>query len=317
MNFDQLKLLFVQELKKSKSASDEKTKKYIDNAYNKVLKILNTYHKGDEISTIEKINNLPITIHMKKKLIDLMKKPQTNVETYVTKNKEREEREKLKIDLINVLGIGTQKINTLLNMGLKSINQLKEKKYFDILNTDTQIIITYEPVRKIPNNDIKKIEPKLTNFLHATVELVGSYRRKMPYSKDIDILIKTDDIKIVDEYLEYLKKQFNNKIYIYAKGDDKVSLIIQPFMEKKIKYKMDIFRSSPETYYANLLYTTGPKEFNIKMRSKARKMGYLLNQNGLFKKTGNNIKKINKTTDTESDFFKYLDMSYTIPENRK
>jgi DNA polymerase/3'-5' exonuclease PolX len=126
----------------------------------------------------------------------------------------------------------------------------------------------------------------------------------------VDICAKT--------LINYLQTQFNN-VRVYAHGKDKVSLVILVTKDAKrhIYYKVDVFRSSPKTQYSMLLYSTGSKQFNIRMRGVARKKGYLLNQNGLFKLDKNG--KSNKTpipVKSEKDFFRILGMKYVLPENR-
>jgi DNA polymerase/3'-5' exonuclease PolX len=48
-------------------------------------------------------------------------------------------------------------------------------------------------------------------------------------------------------------------------------------------YRIDIILLPYESYYSGLLYFTGSKEFNIKIRSKAKILGYKLNEYGLYK----------------------------------
>jgi DNA polymerase (family 10) len=59
-----------------------------------------------------------------------------------------------------------------------------------------------------------------------------------------------------------------------------------------------------------MLYSTGSKENNIRMRAKAKSQGLLLNQYGLFKKG----EKINLKT--EKDYYDYLGMKYLEPHER-
>ncbi len=308
MKFGDLKLLYYNELQKAKNEASTGTVKFVTEAYNKVMRTINQYHKDSENVTANKIDELPITSHMKEKLHRLSNAKQSAKTLLKLKSVGR-----LKMELNNVLGIGTKKIDELIKMGLTDINQLRKKKFYDMLNTDTQLMLKYKPIRKIPYEDIKKIELKLISFPLSLVQLVGSFRRKRPYSKDIDILIKGDDSSILDEYILYLNKEFKEKVYLYSKGQNKVSLIIQP-SDKPTKYKLDIFRASGDTYYSNLLYSTGPKEFNIKTRSRAKQMGYLLNQNGLFKESDK--KKINLPQDDEKKILSYIKLQYLLPENR-
>ncbi len=314
MKFGDLKVLLSRAMEKARAEAaknNKSTVKFVVIAYKRVLQILAANYTDRETVTETRISELPLTSHMKKKLLVLSKKPIPKS----TQDKKLKKIEKLQLELSNLYGIGNKKIKDLLSAGLSDISQLKQKKYFNMLNTDTQIMLMHNPLRKVPHEDIKKIEPILTSFPHAYAQIVGSFRRKMPYSKDIDILLKSADPAMLDRYIEHLQQRFRGNVYLYAQGNDRVSLVIRP-NDIDSKYKIDIFRADPDMYYSQLLYSTGPKDFNIKMRSKAKKLGYLLNQNGIFKKVGSGWQKINKPEDTEEVLSKYLDMDYLPPEKR-
>lgn len=313
MKIYELLYLFNLEIAKVKQKlANSPTIKYIMIAYATVLqKIKNTFN-FNQLATAARINALDITQHMKDKLIDI-------TDTKITKRQEEvisdwRDKEKLRMELMSMIGIGNKKINELIDLGLKSVKQLTQKKYFNLLNLDTQITILHKPEREIPHADIKKIEPMITGFGKTDIIITGSFRRKKPILRDIDILfVETAASKkaapLINDYISYLKKTFNDKVWIYAQGDDKVSLILQ---YKQKKYKADIFITTPDNFYAQLLYTTGSKNNNIEMRAKAKKLGLLLNQNGIFRGT----KKINKTIDDEKTLYALLDMPYKTPEKR-
>lgn len=309
MKFGDLKLVFAHEMKKAQETANKKTVSFVITAYKKVLKVVDLQYTDKESVTLSKINALPVTDHMKTKLFELSKKP------IPRELKDVKKVEQLWLDLSNLLGIGNKKIRELLDAGLTNIRQLKLKKYFNMLNADTQLMVEYAPLRKVPHADIKKIESKIVSFRGAVVQIVGSFRRKAPFSKDIDVLVKSGDRDVLDKYLLHLGKQFKN-IHVYSQGDDRISLIIQPFPKESMMYKLDVFRSSPENYYSHLLYSSGPKEFNIRMRGKAKRMGFLLNQNGIFEKRNGKLHKVNHPDDDERALFAYLDMAYLPPEKR-
>ncbi len=318
MKFGELKLLFYREAQKAKMEAPKNTAKFISVAYSKVLKTISYFFKDNAVATQKRINELPITDHMKEKLTILLKNhaPKTSkIEKTEAKNAARIEG--LKINLSGLLGVGSKKINELVRLGLTDINHLQQKKFYDVLGNDTKLMLEHKPLRKIPYECIKKIELRLISFTMALVRLVGSFRRRCAYSKDIDILIKSNDPAVLDHYLNYLTAEFDGKVFVYSKGNDKMSLIIQPFeSEPKIKYKLDIFRAAENAYYPNLLYSTGSKEYNIRTRAKAKKMGYVLNQNGLFKKKGETLVRINSSGDNEEKILSYINMPYILPENR-
>ena len=249
---------------------------------------------------------MELTQHMKDKLIAFSKLKVTK------KLKEQQKLLNFRQELNNLLGIGDKKVDELIKSGLTSAKQIMQKKYFNTLNIDTQMSLIHKPSRLIDWKDIHKIEHKITGF-NRFVKIVGSYRRKKPLLRDIDILFLADKQNTIEQYINYLKKEFNNNIYFYSNGEHKTSMIFQPGNDPNIKFKADIFITTKDKYYSTLLYATGSKFNNIKMRAKAKRLNYLLNQDGIFDK---NKKKINKDTDDERQLFAILDMPYLEPEMR-
>jgi DNA polymerase/3'-5' exonuclease PolX len=121
-------------------------------------------------------------------------------------------------------------------------------------------------------------------------------------------MIISDDKLIMDKYVSFLKKHFD--IYVYAHGNDKVSLILKINTDY---IKLDVFRTSKEYQHAMLLYAIGSKKFNIKMRSAAKRKGYILNQYGLYK-----LESLNKPihVNSEKDFFTILNIPYVSYDKR-
>lgn len=300
----QIELIYLFNLEKKAAAKDANGKpslRYIMRAYDMVLKCLNDYFGKDDTIEISDIDVLEITEHMKNKLKDLLTKSIKDIDTF--------KRFTLENELKQIIGIGQVKATKLLDAGLLSIEELRHPKWWKQLNTDTKLVLSAEPIRIIPHKEISCIESKLIGFKLSKVQLVGSYRRKATTSKDIDIMIVSDDIKIMDKYLKYLNKLFNH-IYIYAKGADKMSIILE--INKKKRYKADIFRTHPDYYWAHLLYATGSKINNLRMRSISKRKGYILNQKGLWK----GAKRILDIDDDEREYYKILDIPYLPPEKR-
>ena len=73
---------------------------------------------------------------------------------------------------------------------------------------------------------------------------------------------------------------------------------------------MDIEFLPEHEFQAGLLYFTGSKDFNISMRSRAKSLGYVLNQHGLFK--GNERVHVY----TEKDIMNQLNMEFVSPLHR-
>lgn len=293
--------------KEKKNKSNDPALRFIIMAYNNIFSKIHKEYSDNEMVTDKKILDLNITKYMKEKLLSLSNvKITQKMADEIKKNRSVN---LLRQNLLDLLGVGKKKVDELISLGLTNIKQIYQKKYLNMLNLDTQMTLIHEPIRQIKHEDIYKLEDALTHFSKYIV-LSGSYRRKKPVIGDIDILFMPNKTKSIEKYLDYLKDIFHNKIWIYANGPNKISMI---FQTGSVKYKADIFIADSSNYYSMLLYTTGSKNFNIRMRAHARKMGLLLNQNGIFNKSG---KKVNKDTDSEKTLFDILDLKYVEPEKR-
>lgn len=266
-------------------------KRFIQAAYKKLTRTLASEFDPEEDVSAADIENLQITPHMKKKLCEIIKKRPLKISPLLN-------------DLNDIPGIGPQKIRELQEMGLKSVKQLKQKKFFEKLGKSAQMFIEKEPERKIPHEIISEIEHQISSKWDTTI--VGSYRRNAPFSRDIDIMLISDKKDELKEYVSFLKSRV--KLFQYAAGPDKASFLIE---HKSKYYKFDVFRTPKKYKWAMLLYSTGSKEFNIRMRGIAKKNGLRLNQEGLFK-NGSRI-----DINSEEGYFKVLGIKFIKPEERK
>jgi DNA polymerase/3'-5' exonuclease PolX len=300
---------------------------FIKLAYNKVIKLMIERFSETEKITESKLNELNITNNMKDKLINIIKlKIKKNNDLKLNElNITNNMKDKLLNKLTEIDGIGKSKALELIKLGINSIADLKKKKWYDLLNKTTKAYLNYKPLKQIPYNFIKSLEKYITSYNKNQIKIVGGYARKKKNSKDIDLVFinssknKIDKSSEIDKYIEYLKQYFT--IIIYLRGDDKLSLLIKlktnygNVLYKNIntKYiKVDIFITNENEKYFMILYGTGSKEFNIKMRGIARRKGYILNQKHLMR-----IKDNNKIwVSSEKEIFDILDMEYTKPETR-
>jgi DNA polymerase beta len=76
--------------------------------------------------------------------------------------------------------------------------------------------------------------------------------------------------------------------------------------------RIDIRYMPYESFYSAILYFTGAKDFNRKMRYIADSMGYTLNEYGLFDENGKPF-----IVTSEKDIFNILGMEYLTPDKRK
>lgn len=260
--------------------------------YDQLLPIKNQLTKN-------KINKLNITNYMKKTLTQM-------IEGTVLEEKVNP-KEKLIYDLTQIKGIGLEKARDLINHGLNKLSQLKQKKFFAMLNTDTQMFLTLKPKEKIPYDHITQIASILNIEKIPNIHIAGSYRRKKPFSSDIDIVY----VGSIKKLMNLISLKF--PIHVYAKGIDKASIILDvSSLFPDTFYKMDLFSVKKQHEIPMLLYATGSATNNIIMRNKAKAKNLLLNQKGLFdRKTKKRL-----PLKTEKDYFIALDMDYLPPEKR-
>jgi len=129
----------------------------------------------------------------------------------------------------------------------------------------------------------------------------GSLRRMKETVKDIDLLVTSTDAEKAMEYFCSLKEVKQ----VLAKGPTKSTILSRDGIQ------IDIRVVEPESFGAALIYFTGSKSHNIKLRTLATKRNLLINEYGVFK--DNKV----VASKTETDVYKYLGMDYIHPELRE
>lgn len=293
--------------------TSDSTARYRSRAYKRAANVLQA--AGDKKATKRAIDALELTTHMKELAYRWINQPPRNTPHSAT---QATDKKRLLTSLTALMGVGKVRAEQLIADGLQRIDQLKQHKWKQKLPRETQIFIELEPLNPIPRSVIERLEPRIKQIMPA-VELVGSYRRGKPSSRDIDVMLVSRRSNALVDFVTRAKQMFGDKVYPYATGRDKVSLVLVDRAQKHAgKYpvvKLDIFRVDPANKVSMLLYSTGSASHNIRMRSVARKLGLLLNQNGLFKKINGQYEKIPGLT-TEKAYFTALGMPYRTPKER-
>ncbi len=304
---------------------------YILKKYPKTIN-LNNYKELDDISGIGKGSI--------KRIKEILEKGKlSELGDFTTSNNVKKEKNKSINELEQVVGIGRARALELYEKGVKSIKMLKTKIKNKEIEVNDKIILglkyhgVYETniprkevtkYYKIIINIIKKINKKLDNNSsnEYIFEICGSYRREKLVSNDIDVLITKCGVKNkTDKHLKRIIKQMKKNI---KKNNDK-PLLVDDMTDKKVSTKymgfsqhkdnpirrIDIRFVPYDSYYSALLYFTGSRDFNKKMRKIAKDKGYKLSEYGLFDKDDNKIK-----VKSERGIFKKLDMEYLPPRLR-
>ena len=248
---------------------------------------------------------------------------------------------KLLDKLESIVGIGHKLAIKLINKGITSIKDLKQKIKNNeiVVNEKLKIGIKYynKFFGNIPRNEITDIKSLITNIIDDInkeyklnknnkyiFEVCGSYRREKSTSGDIDILLskynssENDTTTYLYNFLKKLKQPIeenNNKPLII---DDMTDINVKTKYMGFLKYKNNSIRRIdiryvPIKYFISAkLYFTGSAQFNQRMRKQAKKLGYKLSEYGLTKKSDNTYVPIK----SEKDIFNILKISYIEPKFR-
>ncbi|HTL30582.1 MAG TPA: DNA polymerase/3'-5' exonuclease PolX [Tepidisphaeraceae bacterium] len=212
--------------------------------------------------------------------------------------------------LATLKGIGPKKIDTI----KKGIAQYKANlegggdggvRRVGILPAMREAIPLLERVRTIPGI--------------VGAEIAGSLRRKRETIADVDIVAAVKDpsqgTKISEMFV-----QLPGVIQTMVAGPSKTSVKIANGMQ------VDLRLVPAENFGAALLYFTGSKEHNVKIRGLAQKKGMTLNEWGLYKldeyeKAAKEIAKAPPikpvASKTEEDVYEALGLVYIEPELRE
>ncbi|MDW7681322.1 MAG: DNA polymerase/3'-5' exonuclease PolX [bacterium] len=133
------------------------------------------------------------------------------------------------------------------------------------------------------------------------ISVAGSIRRMKETVHDIDILVASQQPKTCIEHFI----NFKGIQEVIAAGETRASV------RRTDGVQVDLRVVSPENFAAALLYFTGSKAHNIKLRALAKNKSLKINEYGVFK----NDRKI--ATDSEEDIYRKLGLSWIAPELRE
>jgi len=236
------------------------------------------------------------------------------------------EREKNKPEymLTNVYGIGPIKAKELVEkFGIKSIQELRERQE-EVLNVVQKIGLKYyEDIQeRIPRSEIDEYNETFSSIFDkvkeddSAYEIVGSYRRKLESSGDIDVIITSTNPFVFEKFIDTL---IENGIItnVLSRGKTK-SLVVAKLPSSKFHRRVDFLYTKHVEYPFAVLYFTGSKGFNTVMRGHALKMGYSLNEHGISKMVDKKkTEQLQNEFGTERDIFDFLGLEYKEPEDRK
>ena len=227
--------------------------------------------------------------------------------------------------LFEVPGLGAKKIKSLYDqLGVHSLTKLErvcrdgqvaalpgfgEKTAENILKGLDQLKKSAGQFRL---GDISGLAESLLDDLrsHPRVSLVqvaGSYRRKKPIVRDLDFIVSTRHPKIVLE--DFVGHHLVDSVL--AHGETKASVIL------KNGIQCDIRVVKSEEYPFAVVYFTGSKEHNVRLRSRALERGWSLNEYRFSVAEGRELKEPIPEVYTEADVYRALGLAFVEPELRE
>ena len=290
-------------------------------AYKKVIEELKISDKP--IHTLEDLDNIPgVGEKIRKKVQEILETGHLEAA-----DKAKEE---LQLDAVDALsgiyGVGPVKAKDLISKGIKSIAKLREELAKDpsLLNNNQKIGLQYyeDILERIPREEIVRHEKILIGTLLEGMigTIVGSYRRGLPSSGDIDMLITMDKktsqqrAKAFNEYVHALKDS-GYMAEVLSEGDQKCLSIVKVEPTAKSR-RLDLLLVPTEEFPFALLYFTGSGDFNVAFRKHALSLGYTLNEHAM-KLTGKKegAKPVPKFK-FEEEIFEFLGLQYKDPAQR-
>jgi DNA polymerase (family 10) len=187
-------------------------------------------------------------------------------------------------EILEHKGMGKKKIDDM-KRGIEIFKESKERTLIGVALPLAEGMVS--EISKIPGTE-------------GTI-LAGSLRRRRETIRDMDILTISDDTESVVEAFTGLKSVKD----VLASGNTKGSVILKEGMQADLRVV------GPESYGAALMYFTGSKAHNVKLRTLATRKGLKINEYGLYR----GEKRI--AGETEKEMYKYLGLPFIPPELRE
>ena len=153
---------------------------------------------------------------------------------------------------------------------------------------------------------------KMRSVTHVErVEYAGSLRRGKETIGDLDILVA-----VADQHAQHVADAFVALEVVedvIAKGKSKSS--IRTHAEAG-RMQVDLRLIAPDRFGAAMLYFTGSKAHNVRLRERCQRRGTTLNEYGLFKLEDDEPGEL-IAADTEENVYQAMDLAWVPPELRE
>lgn len=187
-------------------------------------------------------------------------------------------------EILKFKGMGQKKIEDI-RKGISLLRESKERRRLGVVLPLGESLVS--AISRIPGTE-------------GTI-LAGSLRRMRETVKDIDVLTISDNPPGVVAAFTSLRPEKD----VLASGGTKGSVILQDGIQADLRVV------GPESYGAALLYFSGSKAHNVRLRGLAQKMGLKINEYGVFR--GDEM----IAGETEAEIYRTLGLPFIPPELRE
>ncbi|GIX44107.1 MAG: DNA polymerase/3'-5' exonuclease PolX [Candidatus Sumerlaea sp.] len=193
-------------------------------------------------------------------------------------------------ELIKIPNLGPKKLRALVeNLGIRTIadleNACREGRVAKLpgfgLKSEEKLLAGIEQIKRFAGQWLYaealdyalRIRDTLERLPAAiAVAPAGSLRRCKEIVRDLDFVVASETPEeVIQAFVTH-----NAVVRILSQGTTKASVLLQNGMQADLRVV------DQESFAAALQYFTGSKEHNTTLRARARKMGYRLNEYGLF-----------------------------------
>jgi DNA polymerase beta len=238
--------------------------------------------------------------------------------------------------LMTIHGIGPVKARELVDAGIRSVGALSMALAANpgILNDTQKMGLKYGEFAslRIPRAEMGVHAETLMDFLPKELkgEVVGSYRRGLATSGDIDLLLTYKQTvsaeRAIDVFHTYLDSLVDEGYILdeLVSGDKKWMGYVK-VGPAGIPRRLDVLLTPPEEYPYAVLYFTGSDRFNVAMRRWATEKGYTLNEHRMeLLGVGADARRPGAFAPQrgvpgmkdEKDIFTFLGLRYVEPQDR-
>lgn len=199
---------------------------------------------------------------------------------------------------------GLKKARELVEAGITTRGQLLKSPLYDTLPRSMQVAVKYK-ISSLTYESAKPIVTELKRRLgYETVIPVGSFRRKERRIADLDFIV----INQKSDLILTSRGKICVEDYVLC-GQKRKMLIIS--RDGKF-YKLDLFVTEKRDLPFALFHYTGSKAYNIRVRAYVKRLGYTLNQYGIF----DGKTKLRYNIRTEKELAEFIGITYRDATNR-